>query len=65
MIILITISNGKVFGALKCSHCQRELKEDEPIYIKVKGNDLHGYTHLSGWADQQYKLCEACAKQLK
>ena len=55
----------RLFGPLKCSHCQRELKEDEPIYIKVKGKDLHGYTHLGGWADQQYKLCEACAKQLK
>ena len=34
----------RLFGPLKCSHCQCELKEDDPIYIKVKGNDLHGYT---------------------
>lgn len=55
----------RLFGDLKCSNCHRKIKDDENIFIKVQAKDLHGYTNLDGWSNEQYKLCETCAKQLK
>lgn len=38
----------RLFGELKCSNCQRELTEDDTIFIKVQAKELHGYTNLDG-----------------
>ncbi|MBI5973174.1 hypothetical protein [Staphylococcus caledonicus] len=56
-------SKKSIFGVMKCSNCKNELRKDETVTLKVKANDLKGMTQLASWADNQYKLCETCAKQ--
>ncbi|MBA9874733.1 hypothetical protein D7S79_34795 [Ralstonia insidiosa] len=50
-----------IFGAMTCSKCGKTLNNDENITIKINTKELKGYTHLSSWADAQYKLCENCS----
>ena len=51
-----------IFGAMTCSKCGKTLNNDENITIKINTKELKGYTHLSSWADAQYKLCENCSE---
>ena len=59
---LLVIKLKTIFGAMTCSKCGKTLNNDENITIKINTKELKGYTHLSSWADAQYKLCENCSE---
>ena len=46
---------------MTCSKCGKTLNNDEKLPSKSILK-LKGYTHLSSWADAQYKLCENCSE---
>lgn len=46
---------------LKCSNCNREIKKDEVITIKINESKLKEYTLLKNWAKSQKIFCEKCS----